>query len=48
MTNKEKQTKFEAKGWKFSFFMSGRGVQATKGNRKITAISLTALFKKLS
>lgn len=49
MTNADKVTKWEAKGWKIVNYMSGNGCQAThrKAQSTIVATSLTALFKKL-
>jgi hypothetical protein len=46
-TNREVQKALEKKGWKFTTYMSGRGVQATKGSRKVTGTSNTDVFRKI-
>jgi hypothetical protein len=38
---------FEKKGWKFKVYMSGRGIQAEKGNLTITGTSWSNLFKNM-
>jgi len=45
--NRVIQEQLEKKGWKFTSYMSGRGVQAKKGQRTLKATSLTAIFKKI-
>jgi hypothetical protein len=40
--------KIEKKGYKVTFFMSGKGVQATKGNLKIVAPNVTKLLKAIN
>ena len=47
MKNLEIQEKLEKNGWKFTVFMSGNGIQATKGNRKVVGRSFTDVFKKI-
>ena len=37
--------RIESKGYKVSVFMNGRGYQATKGQQKIKANSITQLHK---
>jgi hypothetical protein len=46
-TNREIQKGLEKKGWKFTVYMSGRGVQATKGSRKVVGTSFTDVFRKI-
>lgn len=43
----EKQKYYESLGWKFTFLMSGNGLRATKGNRKVKGTSLSNVFSKL-
>lgn len=41
------QEKIERKGYKVTYFASGRGVQASKGLTKVSAENITQLYKKL-
>lgn len=46
-TNSKIRKSLEAKGWSFKSFISGRGKQAEKGQRKLTGTSWTDLFHKI-
>jgi len=46
-TNAKIKKNLENKGWNFKVFMSGRGVQGEKGQRRITGTSYTDLFRKI-
>jgi len=46
-TNRKIQNGLEKKGWKFTVYMSGNGVQATKGSRTVKGTSLSNVFKKI-
>jgi len=40
--------KIERKGYKVSFYLSGRGVEAVKGSLRLVAPNITQLYKKIT
>ena len=40
-------TRLENAGWKVTAYMSGSGMQATKGNRTVKGRSITDLHRKI-